>query len=220
MNSSLSELELLQTIYSNHPDDPKNVKPLSQRALAKRSGLSLGMTNALVRRFVERGWVKLLNASGRTLGYVLTPEGAEEIVLRSLRYFARAARSASLYRNKIEQFVLKAALDGFTTLVLEGPAELDFLFDYTCERHDLLFVKNPKGERREHLAADSRSIFVLADFAIDHDAAGSVTSYLAPPAPEVFAPAMTAFGSDAADGPVPPGSKCVRLSYILLQGLH
>ncbi len=220
MNSSHSELELLQTIYSNHPDDPKNAKPLSQRALAKRSGLSLGMTNALLRRFIERGWVKLLNASGRTLGYVLTPEGAEEIVLRSLRYFARAARSASLYRNKIEQFVLKAALDGFTTLVLEGPAELDFLFDYTCERHDLLFVKNPKGERREHLAADSRSIFVMADFAIDHDAAGSVTSYLAPPAPEVYAPAMAASGPTSADGTVPPGSKCVRLSYILLQGLH
>jgi DNA-binding MarR family transcriptional regulator len=174
MNSQHSELELLQAIYSNRPDDPNNAKTLSQRDLAKRSGLSLGMTNALLRRFMERGWVKLLNASGRTLGYVLTPEGAEEIVLRSLRYFARAARSASLYRDKIEVFVLKAALDGFTTLVLDGPAELDFLFDYTCERHDMVFVKNPKGERRERLVSDSRSIFVMADFTLEHDAVGSV----------------------------------------------
>lgn len=217
MKSENSELQLLETIYSS-PDSqssPDNAKTMSQRDLARRSGLSLGMTNALLRRFVERGWVKLLNASGRTLGYALTPDGAEEIVLRSLRYFARAARSASLYRDKIDLFVRKTALDGYTALVLEGPAELDFLFDYTCERHGLAFVKNPKDERREQLTANSQTIFILADFALEHDAVGSMRPLPVLPGNAVGG-AGAAHGLGVAHG---LGATTVRLSTILVRDL-
>ncbi|HEY9054255.1 MAG TPA: winged helix-turn-helix transcriptional regulator [Rectinemataceae bacterium] len=158
MNHSESELQLLEAIYACQDEDERS----SQRSLADRAGLSLGMTNALLRRFAERGWVKLLHISGRSLRYILTPAGVEQVLLRSMSYFARAARSASLYRDRIEDFVRRAAEEGRTSLVLEGPAELDFLFDYSCMRHGLAFYKNPLPARREALAADPRVLFVGA----------------------------------------------------------
>jgi len=166
MNSSNTELHLLETLYSKQGDS----LPTSQRELAGAAGLSLGMTNALLRRFIERGWIKLLRLSGRSLRYVLTPEGAEEVLSRTLSYFTRAVRSASLYRNRIDAYVIGLAEAGYSTIVLEGPAELDFLFDYSCERHGLQFVKNPSGIKREALAALPGVMFVAAETAANLDA--------------------------------------------------
>ncbi|HWR11837.1 MAG TPA: winged helix-turn-helix transcriptional regulator [Rectinemataceae bacterium] len=158
MNPTDTELQLLETIYSKQGDQ----QSLSQRDLAGAAGLSLGMTNALLRRFIERGWVKLMHLSGRSLRYILTSNGMEEVLRRSLSYFTRAVRSASLYRDKIDAFVLRLSREGFDTLVLEGPAELDFLFDYSCERHGLAFLKNPAGAKRESLLRLPGAMFVAA----------------------------------------------------------
>jgi DNA-binding MarR family transcriptional regulator len=158
VNTSDTELQLLETIYSKQDGGESQ----SQRTLAGAAGLSLGMTNALLKRFIERGWVKLMHISGRSLRYILTSDGMEEVLRRSLSYFTRAVRSASLYRDKIDAFVLKLSKEGFDILVLEGPAELDFLFDYSCERHGLIFVKNPVDARREALLALPGAMFVAA----------------------------------------------------------
>ncbi|MCX7026012.1 MAG: winged helix-turn-helix transcriptional regulator [Spirochaetes bacterium] len=158
MNPSDTELQLLETIYSRQG----GAEGLTQRDLAGAAGLSLGMTNALLRRFIERGWVKLLHLSGRSLRYILTSEGLEEVLHRSIAYFTRAVHSTFLYRDKINTFVRGLAKAGFSVLVLEGPVELDFLFDYSCERYGLDFVKNPKAARREALAALSTVMFVKA----------------------------------------------------------
>ena len=166
MNSSNTELHLLETLYSKQGDS----LPTSQRELAGAAGLSLGMTNALLRRFIERGWIKLLRLSGRSLRYVLTPEGAEEVLSRTLSYFTRAVRSASLYRSRIDAYVISLAEAGYSTIVLEGPAELDFLFDYSTERHGLQFVKNPLGIKREALAALPGVMFVAAESTANLDA--------------------------------------------------
>jgi len=158
MKPSDTELQLLETIYSRQSDP----KTLSQRDLAGAAGLSLGMTNALLKRFAERGWVKLMHLSGRSLRYILTAEGMEEVLHRSLSYFTRAVRSASLYRDKIDIYVRGLSKSGITSVVLEGPAELDFLFDYSCERHGLEFIKNPQEKRRETLSASAGTMFVTA----------------------------------------------------------
>jgi DNA-binding MarR family transcriptional regulator len=159
MQPNDTELKLLEAIYSSQAV----ADATSQRDLAGASGLSLGMTNALLKRFVEKGWVKLSHLSGHSLKYILTPSGLEEVFVRSISYFSRAVRSASLYREKIDAFVRKAALDGFGTLVLEGPEELDFLFDYSCDRHGLDFVKNPEPDQRARLALLPKTVFVAAD---------------------------------------------------------
>jgi len=160
VNPSDTELQLLETIYSKQGAP----EALSQRELAGAAGLSLGMTNALLKRFVERGWVKFTHLTKRSLKYILTAEGMEEVLRRSISFFTRAVRSASLYRYKIDAFVVGLAKTGFAALVLDGPAELDFLFDYSCERHGLEFVKNPGAVRRAGLAARSDACFVIARF--------------------------------------------------------
>lgn len=135
------ELQLLESIYAAS-EQGKNGAVLSQRELAQDAGISLGLTNTLLKRFVERGWIKLMHVDGRKLQYALTPSGMEEIAERAVDYFARAARYSELYRHKVERFVKGARGQGYSALLLLGPVELDFIFEYACLKHGLAFYKN------------------------------------------------------------------------------
>ena len=52
--------------------------PVTQRTLARELGIALGLTNLLVRRLVNKGYVRLSNVDRRRVRYFLTPEGAAE----------------------------------------------------------------------------------------------------------------------------------------------
>lgn len=132
------ELTLLESIYASHTE---GVGP-SQRDLAGSTGLSLGLINSLLKRFSERGWIKFSHLTGRSFQYAITPVGVAEISRRAIDYFTRAAKNASLYRAQIDSFVREAKTRGIVAIILVGPAELDFLFDYSCERYGLKFLKN------------------------------------------------------------------------------
>lgn len=142
-----NELSILCAISEAGPDYER----LTQRDLAGRAGVSLGMANILLRRLAERGWVKLTRLSTKTVRYALTPEGMSELAQRTAGYFSRASRNAELYRDKLEAFVLKAKRDGASTLVLLGTSDVDFLLAYICERHDMVFVKSSDLERAQAL---------------------------------------------------------------------
>ncbi len=142
------ELQLLESIYSV-TEEGSSPALVSQRELANTAGLSLGLTNTLLKRFIERGWVKLLHVNGRKIKYALTPSGLEEIAVRTVDYFMRAAQNASLYRKKIDVFIETVSRNGYTSLLLLGPAELDFLFDYACIKHGIQFYKCCKASAQK-----------------------------------------------------------------------
>ena len=148
MNYSNPELQLLQSIYKV-TDEGNSPALVSQRQLANSAGLSVGLTNALLKRFIERGWVKLLHIDGRKIKYALTPSGMEEIALRAVEYFTRAERNTELYRKKIDFFIEGIAHEGYEALLLVGLSELDFLFDYACLKHGIGFYKSVKLFMRE-----------------------------------------------------------------------
>ncbi len=154
-----AELSILENIYSSQ----KRSHGLTQRDLAEAAGLSLGMTNALLKRFSDRGWVLLKRLNARNIQYALTPDGINEIAHRTYRYFRRTARAAGLYRDMIEAFVIAKKRDGATRLVLAGVSDIDFLIEYACERHGLLFVKAVDPVKAERLGSDSGTVVIHAE---------------------------------------------------------
>lgn len=136
---------------------------ITQRELASRAGLSLGMTNALLRRFAEKGWVKLTRLSAKSIHYALTPEGVGEVVRRTAGYFRRAARNADQYRTRIEQFVLKSRADGATTVVMAGASELDFLVEFVCDRYGMVFVRTADFERARTMSGRAGVVLLYAE---------------------------------------------------------
>jgi DNA-binding MarR family transcriptional regulator len=149
---------------------------ITQRELATRAGLSLGMTNALLRRFAEKGWVKLTRLSTKSIHYAMTPEGVGEVARRTAGYFRRAARNADQYRTRIEQFVIKARADGASTLVLAGASELDFLLEFICERHGMVFVRTADLERAHAMSGRPGVVLLYAETSSPSDDDGKAPS--------------------------------------------
>jgi DNA-binding MarR family transcriptional regulator len=154
-----SELTVLNVIGAAETGGAR----LTQRELAGRAGVSLGMTNMLLRRLAERGWVKLTRLSSRSVRYALTPAGVGELAQRTAGYFNRASRSAELYRGRLESLALNAKRNGVGTIVLFGSSEVEFLLAYVCERHGIVFVKSADLEKARPLARRGGGLLLIAE---------------------------------------------------------
>ena len=102
------DLATLQVISETLKEDPQT----SQRTLAKKANVSLEMVNALLGRFVERGWIMLTNVNGRKLAYAVTPDGIAELANRRKRFALRTFKLANDYNDVLHEILSKAKLEG------------------------------------------------------------------------------------------------------------
>lgn len=77
----------------------------TQRTLARAAGLSLGMTNLLIKRLVKKGLIKVVTLNGRTLTYMLTPRGFSEKLKRSYDYVTASIRYIDRIRTRIPELI-------------------------------------------------------------------------------------------------------------------
>ena len=133
MYTSDKEAIILEHIYY---DDS-----LKQRELADKAGISLGMTNAILKRLIEKGWLMTKRLNSRNISYVVSPAGMEEIFKRGYRYFKRTIDDVILYKEAIEQLVTEAADAGYNNIALVGKSNLDFIVEYTCGKAGVSFKK-------------------------------------------------------------------------------
>ncbi len=77
---------------------------ISQRELSLRVGVSLGLTNLLVRKMARKAWIKIRTVPGRRLLYALTPRGLAEkfrktrdFLQLSLHYYSHMKESILLH---------------------------------------------------------------------------------------------------------------------------
>lgn len=84
---------------------------VSQRALAKELGISLGSINFCFQALMEKGWVKMQNfsQSSHKMGYVylLTPAGIAEKSLLAAHFLKRKMEEYEVLRQEIEMLKLE-----------------------------------------------------------------------------------------------------------------
>lgn len=147
MYTSDKEAIILEHIYYNDS--------LKQRELADKAGISLGMTNAILKRLIEKGWLMTKRLNSRNISYVVSPAGMKEIFKRGYRYFKRTIDDIRLYKKRIEQLVSEAAESGYKRVVLVGNSDLEFLVEYACIKAGIEYGKT------ESKAEDSKEIYCI-----------------------------------------------------------
>ena len=128
------ELDILQNIS-------ESTKPIHQRDLAEIIGLSLGMTNAILKQLVQKGWLKVNKINNRNIQYMVSPQGMEEIARRSFRYFKRTIKNVVYYKEALDQFAREVSTKGFDAIVLVGTSDLDFVIEHVCQKNKVSFIK-------------------------------------------------------------------------------
>ena len=92
-----NEVATLQNIANTLEQEPL----ASQRVLAENAGMSIGLMNAVLKRFVERGWIMLTNVNLRKLSYAITPAGIAELTARSQKFAKRTFELANIYNETL-----------------------------------------------------------------------------------------------------------------------
>lgn len=129
------DLATLQVISETLNEDPQ----ASQRTLAKKANVSLGMMNAILGRFAERGWIMLTNVNGRKLAYAVTADGIAELAKRGKSFALRTFKLANVYSETFCKKFMEAKAAGKTKVVLYGDSYIKFIIKYACNEVGLDF---------------------------------------------------------------------------------
>ena len=127
-----TDVATLQNIADTLKEEPM----ASQRVLAENAGMSIGLMNAVIKRFVERGWIMLTNVNLRKFSYAITPAGIAELTARSQTFAKRTFAIANKYNETLCQAVSDAKKEGKNKLVLYGNSYIKFLVRHN-ERYEL-----------------------------------------------------------------------------------
>ncbi len=137
VNTDEKELEILENIYHSSSS-------IRQRDLAEVVGLSLGMTNAILKRLTNKGLLKIKKVNNRNIRYIVSPEGIEAISKKSYKFFRRTIKNVVYYKESIEKMILHSKEQGFEGIFLKGKSDLDFIIEHSCRKTGIDYILDPE----------------------------------------------------------------------------
>lgn len=96
----------------------------TQRSLAGRLDVALGLANALLKRCVSKGLIKIQNAPARRYAYYLTPKGFAEKSRLVAEYLESSLNFFRHARGQYEELFVGLAARGITKVAIAGSGEL------------------------------------------------------------------------------------------------
>ena len=99
-------------------------KITTQRNISKRTGLSLGAVNLLLKKLARKGLIKIEKLNARTMRYILTPQGLQEKSRLTYRFIRQSYKQIVRINQAMDRLIAEQAetIDG-ETIILYGPAD-------------------------------------------------------------------------------------------------
>jgi DNA-binding MarR family transcriptional regulator len=132
------EIVVLENIYETAHGGKA---PVRQRNLAKIAGISLGMTNVILKRLAQKGWLTIRRINSRNIQYAVSPEGLEAIYRKSYNYLRRTIKDVVQYKEAISSLVSRLRAIGYSGTVLVGKSDLEFIVEHACGKTGMVFAK-------------------------------------------------------------------------------
>ena len=101
-------------------DDPS----LSQRSLARKLNISLGLTNSILKNLISRGWLKAKKDTGRKLLYIITPQGMANVSSLMYNRFQETLHYYHYTKDLLTAYLMKLYQQGEKTINIYGTGQL------------------------------------------------------------------------------------------------
>ena len=96
----------------------------SQRSLATRLGVALGLTNSLLKRCIKKGILKVSKAPARRFAYYLTPKGFAEKSKLTAEYLSYSLKFFREARSQYDGIFENCEAHGWKRVAIYGASEL------------------------------------------------------------------------------------------------
>ncbi|MBF0343563.1 MAG: winged helix-turn-helix transcriptional regulator [Nitrospirae bacterium] len=105
-------------------DEIEREPNISQRVLAARIGIALGLVNVYIKKFYQKGYIKLKNLPRNRIRYIITPEGFVEKTKLTYSYICYSVNCIKNIRCKIENTYLMMLSSGIIEILIWGDSEI------------------------------------------------------------------------------------------------
>ncbi len=137
----------------------------TQRKISHQIGLSLGMTNLIIKKLIAKGYVKVKGLNRRNVQYILTPRGFAEKVRKTHRYLLRTIDTLKTVKEKIQDTVLEYYEKGERNFIILGKGELADVVEMSLRDMGKKDIQYSKARTPEEINSKN-SIILLADGSI------------------------------------------------------
>jgi DNA-binding MarR family transcriptional regulator len=97
---------------------------VTQRTLATKLGVALGLTNLYIKRLARKGFIKITTIPPHRIKYILTPQGFAEKSRLTYQYMQYSLSYYRDMRDRLRKTLAAAANDGAKRVVIYGTGEL------------------------------------------------------------------------------------------------
>lgn len=97
---------------------------ISQRHLAEKLNVSLGLVNSFIKRLVTKGYFKAVSIQKNRVRYILTPEGAVEKTRLTYRYIKHSYELYKSSHHKIQIIFQDLKVKGVERVYFYGATEI------------------------------------------------------------------------------------------------
>lgn len=119
---SRRELQVLEAIEQD--------RHITQRSLAAKLGVALGLTNIYLKRLIRKGFIKCINVQSNRLLYLITPQGITEKSRLTYEFMDYSLHLYREVRQHLRKVIGPCRDDGATRIAVYGigeAAELAYL---------------------------------------------------------------------------------------------
>ncbi len=162
------ELKLFNQIEKN--------KDHSQRSISKELNIALGLSNALLKKFVNKGFLKLSQAPMRRYFYYITPKGLVEKAKLTSDFLKSSLQFYNKIRNQYEKEFIKIKKNKYTKIILVGISEfteiailaaklvdikINFIVDENYKKRKFCDI-SVKSQLDSYLSNKQNNLFVIS----------------------------------------------------------
>lgn len=97
---------------------------VTQRSLATKLGVALGLTNLYLKRLARKGYIKITTIPSHRVRYLLTPQGFAEKSRLTYLYMEYSLSHYREMRARLREALSQAAKNGAKRVVIYGTGEL------------------------------------------------------------------------------------------------
>ncbi|OGS19419.1 MAG: hypothetical protein A2219_00305 [Elusimicrobia bacterium RIFOXYA2_FULL_50_26] len=131
MEITEKEFAVIKEISGNHLPD--------QRTISHRTGISLGLTNLIIKRLITKGYIKATQLNRKKIQYMLTPKGFSEKADKSYRFALKTITHFRMLKDNIQNMVSERYKKGYDRFEVNGSGELADIVELAIRR-----LNNPK----------------------------------------------------------------------------
>lgn len=141
---------------------------VTQRSLATKLGVALGLTNLYLKRLARKGYVKITTIPSHRIRYLLTPQGMVEKSRLTYLYMQYSLSHYRDMRTRLRDTLSRAMENGVQRVVIFGTSEFAEMAYLSLREMDLTLVGFiDEGKVDTFLSYPVRRPSVLAEWEFD-----------------------------------------------------